>query len=305
MEPLQERDPLSGVAVFVAAARARTFTDAAERLGLTKSAVGKTVARLEERLGFKLFHRTTRLTKLTADGEAYLAACSAALEEVAAAQAALSSRHQILSGRLHIDMPVAFGRRVLLPVLIEIIRPHPDLSLTLTFTDATSDLLQDGVDLAIRFGALKDSGDLVARHLVTQDRVICASPAYLRMHGEPATLADVRSHRCIVGAIKGPPLAWFVNDVGGDKRYTPPATHRFSDGEAMVAAAIAGLGLAQLPVSLVREHLATGSLRPILQSFSAKGVEVHAVWPRQKHLSPRVRYVVDQLIAYAAMGRLD
>jgi DNA-binding transcriptional LysR family regulator len=184
MDTTEDRDPLSGVAVFVAAARARTFTDAADRLGLTKSAVGKSVARLEDRLGFKLFHRTTRLTRLTADGEAYLAACTAAIEEVSAAQAALSSKIQILSGRLHIDMPVAFGRRVLLPALIEITRPHPDLSLTLTFTDATSDLLRDDVDLAIRFGALRDSSDLVARHLVTQDRVICASPAYLRTHGD-------------------------------------------------------------------------------------------------------------------------
>ena len=300
-----DRDPLSGVAVFVAAARAGTFTEAADRLGLTKSAVGKTIARLEERLGFKLFHRTTRLTKLTADGEAYLAACTAAIEEVTAAQAALSSDHKILSGRLHIDMPVAFGRRVLLPALIEITRPHPDLSLTLTFTDATSDLLQDDVDLAIRFGALTDSSDLVARRLVTQDRVICASPDYLRTHGEPQTLADVRAHRCIVGSLKGPPVVWFVNVGGAEKRFSPPATHRLSDGEAMVDAAVGGLGLAQLPVSLVRGPIANGSLRPVLQTFSAVGVDVHAVWPRQRHLSPRVRYVIDQLVAYAARGQLD
>lgn len=305
MEPLKDPDPLSGVAVFVAAARARTFTDAAARMGLTKSAVGKRIARLEERLGFKLFHRTTRLTKLTADGEAYLAACTAAIEEVVAAQAALSSKHQLLSGRLHIDMPVAFGRRVLLPVLIEITRPHPDLGLTLTFTDATSDLLQDGVDLAIRFGALKGSSDLVARRLVTQERVICASPEYLRLHGEPMVLADVRAHRCIVGVVKGPPLVWFVRDGATETRFTPPATHRFSDGEAMVAAAVGGLGLAQLPISLVREHVAIGALRPVLQAFAPAGVEVHAVWPRQQQLSPRVRHVVDQLVAYAAQGRLD
>jgi DNA-binding transcriptional LysR family regulator len=299
------RDPLAGVSIFVAAARARTFTDAAERLGLTKSAVGKTIARLEERVGFKLFHRSTRLTRLTADGEAYFAACTSAIEEVTAAQAALSSDHSVLSGRLHIDMPVAFGRRVLLPALIEITRPHPDLNLTLTFTDATSDLLQEDVDLAIRFGVLKDSSDLVARRLVTQDRVICASPEYLRMHGEPKTLPEVRAHRCIVGSAKGPPLLWFVSDGGAEKRFTPPATHRLSDGEAMVDAAIGGLGLAQLPISLVREPIANGSLLPILQTYSAVGVEVHAVWPRQRHLSPRVRYVVDQLVMYAENGRLD
>jgi DNA-binding transcriptional LysR family regulator len=300
-----DRDPLSGVAVFVVAARAGTFTEAADRLSLTKSAVGKTISRLEERLGFKLFHRTTRLNKLTPDGEAYLAACVAGIEEITAAQTALSSKNQILSGRLHIDMPVAFGRRVLLPVLIEITRLHPDLSLTLTFTDATSDLLQDGVDLAIRFGALPDSSELIARHLVTQKRVICASPAYLHAHGEPRTLIDVRAHRCIVGSLKGPPLVWFVSDGAAQKRFTPPATHRLSDGEAMVDAAVGGLGLAQLPISLVREPLSNGLLKPVLEAYSAVGVDIHAVWPQQAHLSPRVRYVVDQLLLYATQGRLD
>ena len=163
------------------------------------------------------------------DGEAYLAAFTAAIEEVTAAQAALSD-----------------------------------------------------VELAIRFGALTGSSDLVARRLVTQDRVICALPEYLRTHGEPQTLVDVRK-----------------------KRFSPPATHRLSDGEAMVDAAVGGLGLAQLPISLVRGPLANGLLRPVLQAFSAVGVDVHAVWPRQRHLSSQVRYVVDQLVTYASRGRLD
>ena len=300
-----EPDPLAGIAVFTAAARAGTFTEAGRRLGLTKSAVGKTIARLEERLGFKLFHRTTRLTKLTVDGEAYLAACLKAIEEVSAAQAVLSSNHPILRGRLHIDMPLAFGRRVLLPLLIEITGPHPDLSLTLTFTDATSDLLQDDVDLAIRFGAMTDSSELVARRLVTQERVICASPEYLRLHGEPTTLDEVAHHRCIVGSLKGPPQVWTVSIDGTEKRFSPPATHRLSDGEAMVDAAIGGLGLAQCAMSLVRGPLANGSLRQILRAYSTVGVEVHAVWPRQRHLSPRVRYVIDQLVTSASLGRLD
>ncbi|MEJ8859256.1 LysR substrate-binding domain-containing protein [Variovorax robiniae] len=304
MDTSLDRDPLSGVSVFVTAARAGTFTAAAKRMSLTKSAVGKAISRLEDRLGFKLFHRTTRLTKLTADGEAFLAACVSAMDEIAAAQAALSSNHQILSGRLHIDMPVAFGRHVLLPALIDITRPHPGLSLTLTFTDSTSDLLKEDVDLAIRFGALPNSSDLVARRLVTQERVICASPDYLRAHGEPGSLAEVRAHRCIVGSVKGPPLDWFVLDGGVEKHFRPPATHRLSDGEAMVAAAIGGLGFIQMPMSLVRGPIAKGLLKAVLPSYSV-GVEVHAVWPRQAHLSPRVRYVIDQLAAYAVEGRLD
>lgn len=305
MDTSTERDPLSGISVFVAAARANNFTQAAERMGLTKSSVGKTIARLEQSLGVKLFHRTTRLTRLTADGEAYLTACTLALDEITAAQAALSSNNRVLSGRIHMDMPVAFGRRVLLPALIEITWPHPGLSLSLTFTDATSDLLQDDVDIAIRFGALRDTSHLVARRLATQQRVICASPDYLRVMGEPASLHDIRQHRCVVGSPKGPPLVWFIRDEEVEKRITPPATHQLSDAEAMVDAAVSGLGLAQFPISLVRKHLDEGRLRAVLQRYSGIGVDINAVWPKRAQLSPRVRYVVDELVAYAAKGRFD
>jgi len=296
---------LAGVSVFVAAARTGSFTLAAERLGVTKSAVGKSIARLEARLGTKLFHRTIRLSRLTADGEAYLAACASAIDEVASAQAALSSAGRILSGRLRIDMPVAFGRHVLLPILADIAREHSALDLALTFTDATSDLLQEDVDLAIRFGALRDSTHLIARHLVDQDRVICAAPAYLDRHGRPEAIAGLRKHRCIMGSPKGPPLAWIVREQGEVKRVTPPLTHQLSDGEAMVDAAVAGLGLCQAPISMVRDHLAHARLESVLGDLSSVPVEVHAVWPRQAHLSPRVRHVVDRLVAEAKRGTLD
>lgn len=302
---MDDTDPFAGVSVFVTTARAGTFTRAGDKLGLTKSAVGKAITRLEARLGFKLFHRTTRLTRLTADGEAYLAACISALDEVTAAQTALSSSSQVLSGRLHIDMPVAFGRRVLMPALLEIVRPHPDISLTLTFTDATSDLLREDVDLAIRFGALGNSAHLVARHLATQARVICASPAYLRERGVPGSLAEVGTHRCVVGTLQGPPLVWSVSDGGKAATYIPPATHQLSDGEAMVEAAVAGLGLVQLPASMVRDKINAGLLQAVLPGCSGPDVEIHAVWPHRGQLSPRLRYVVDQLVQYAAQGRFD
>lgn len=299
-----EADPFADVSLFVATARAGSFTRAAQRLGITKSAVGKAISRLETRLGFQLFHRTTRLTRLTADGEAYLAACTSALEAINAAQAALSSSNRVLSGRVHIDMPVAFGRRVLLPLLIDSIRGHPDLSLTLTFSDATNDLLQDDVDIAIRFGAVKDSSHLIARRLTTQERVICASPAYFRSYREPKALADVAAHRCIVGTHKGPPTVWFVWDHVAQTSITPPATYQLSDGEAMVDAAIAGLGLVQLPSALVRSAIQQGLLTTVLGDY-ATTVDVHVLWKRQAHLSPRVRYIVDQLVACAAAGQLD
>lgn len=301
---MDDQDAFSGISVFVAVTRAGTFTKAGERLGLTKSAVAKAITRLEVRLGFKLFHRTTRLTRLTSDGEAYLVACLSALDEVTAAETALSSSSKILSGRIHIDMPVGFGRRLLLPALCEIVRPHPGISLTLTFTDAVSDLLREDVDLAIRFGKLADSSHLVARQLMTQRRVICASPSYLKEFGEPATIAEVDGHRCVVGTLNGPPHTWSVMDGKAATSYTPPMTHQFSDGEAMVDAAVAGMGLVQLPHFMLREKMEAGLLQEILAGISGPDVAVHAVWPKRAQLSPRIRFIVDRLLDLAEQGRL-
>jgi DNA-binding transcriptional LysR family regulator len=301
----QDIATLPGIAVFVAAGRAGSFTAAADAVGVTKSAIGKSIARLERRLGVKLFHRTTRITRLTTDGEAYFSACARALDEIEAAEEALTSANKIISGQLRVNMPVAFGRQVLLPLLLQMSRPHPSLTLSLTFTDATIDPLQEDVDLVIRFGALPDTSHLVARRLVSQDRVICAAPSYLDRRGEPATLDDLQSHMAIVGSRNGPPLHWVVLEAGMERRFTPAQAHQMSDGQAMVDAAVAGLGLCQAPASLVREHLRAGRLTPVLQAYAAAPVEVHALWPKTVQLSPKVRYVVDQLRDYAASGLLD
>lgn len=301
---MTDDDPLTGITVFVAAGRAGSFTAAAERLGLTKSAVGKSIARLEARLGVRLFHRTSRLTRLTADGEAYLSVCTAAIDEISAAQGALSSAGKVLSGRLRIDMPVSFGRRVMLPLLAEIAHEHPALHLSLTFTEATSDILREDIDLAVRFGSLKDSDHLVARHLLDSPRVIVASPTYLGRHGRPRSLADVKAHHGIVGTGKGPPLDWLIRDGDIVRRIVPPPTHQADNGEAIVDLAIAGLGMCQMPMFMVRDALEDGRLEAVLPDLSNVPVEVHLVWPQRRQLSSRVRLMVDQLLAFAAAGRM-
>jgi len=184
-------ESLSGIATFVAVARAASFTQAGTALGISKSAVGKAVARLEDRLGVKLFHRTTRRLALTADGEAYFAVCARALEGIAEAEGSLGGKLLVPAGRLRIDMPAAFGRKVMLPILLDIGKAYPALQLTLTFTDDVIDLVEEGVDLAIRFGTLEDSSDLVARRLTSHRWVICAAPAYLLAQGVPRATGAV------------------------------------------------------------------------------------------------------------------
>lgn len=298
-------ESLSGIATFVAVARAASFTQAGEVLGISKSAVGKAVARLEGRLGVKLFHRTTRRLALTADGEAFFAVCARALEGIAEAEGSLGSKLLVPAGRLRVDMPAAFGRKVMLPVLLGIGKAYPALQLTLTFTDHVIDLVEEGVDLAIRFGTLEDSGDLVARRLTGHRWVICAAPSYLAVHGAPQVPDDVAGHQCIVGYRRGRPLAWHISQDGQPTRLAPPPTHQIGDGEAMIDAAVAGIGLCQMPLALMRPHIEAGRLVTVLDTWTQREVDVHAVWPRTAHLRPKVRHVVDTLVTLAAEGRLD
>ena len=302
----QIEQALSGVLIFVTAARTGSFTRAADRLGITKSAVGKSIAKLEERLGCKLFHRTTRSSGLTVDGEAYFASCSAAVDEILAAEASLTSHQQTPSGRLRVDLPAAYGRSVVLPVLLEVLDANPDLKLTVTFSDAVIDLIEEGIDLSIRFGTLKDSSGLVARRLTVQKQIICASPGYLAKHGCPESVEDLQNHSCIVGFRRGQRMSWSVQNANGElTRITPPGTHEVGDGDAIVSMTVAGHGICQIPNSLVRDHLEAGRLVQVLEKYSTADVAIHAVWPQTRHLLPKVRRVVDELVLRAERGALD
>jgi DNA-binding transcriptional LysR family regulator len=175
----------------------------------------------------------------------------------------------------------------------------------LTFTDHVIDLVEEGVDLAIRFGTLEDSSDLVARRLTGHRWVICATPAYLQAYGTPQVPGDIANHHCIVGYRRGRPLAWHISEEGKPARLAPPPTHQIGDGEAMVDAALAGIGLCQMPLALMRPHLEAGQLVTVLDDWTRREVDVHAVWPRTAHLRPKVRHVVDTLVKLAAQGKLD
>lgn len=296
---------LNGIIAFVEASTHLSFTAAADNLGLTKSAVGKSVARLEERLGTKLLHRSTRKLTLTPDGEAYLASCRRALEEIGAAENALAAKSQQLAGRLRIDAPAAWGREILLPVLSAITKEHPGLTLSLSFTDRIIDPVEEGVDLVVRFGETKSTAGLISRKLTEQRALIVASPDYLKTHGEPESIESLQDHDCIVGFRRDIPNTWRVKAADGVVyRITPPATHEIGDGAAIVDAAVAGLGLAQMPSSLVADHIAAGRLVSILDTFTGANIEISALWPATRHLLPRVRHVVDILVEAGRRGKL-
>ena len=302
---MAQLDQLGGIIAFVESASFLSFTAAAEKLGITKSAVGKSVARLEERLGTKLLHRTTRKLTLTPDGEAYLASCRHALQEIGAAEDALAARNQQLAGRLRIDAPAAWGRQFLLPVLARITKQHPGLTLSLSLTDRIIDPVEEGVDVAIRFGETKDTSGLITRKLTEQKSLIVAAPGYLETRGLPVGIDDLQRHDCIVGFRRDIPTTWRVKVSDGSViRIWPPATHEIGDGAAIVDAAVAGLGLAQMPSSLVMHHIEAGRLVSVLEEFTSVAVGIYAVWPKNRHLLPRVKHVVQILVDGGRTGIL-
>lgn len=303
---MRTTDHLGGITAFVTTAQQGSFTAAAERLGLTKSAVAKSVARLEERLGLKLFQRSTRRLSLTPDGERYLASCQNALDILEQAEAELSAHITRPAGRLRVDLPTAFGRQRVLPLLLETAQRYPELSLAVTFSERFVDLIEEGIDLVVRIGELADSSGLVARRLTTQKLVICASPEYLLLEGEPETPDALSRHRCVVGVRRNQPISWLLKEPDGQiHRFTPPATHELADGEAMLNAVLAGCGLSQLPVWLVGEHLENGTLREVLTGHSGGEMPISALWPKSRQILPKIRHVVDALVAAANAGLLD
>lgn len=291
-------DPFDGVTVFLEVVRTGGFARAAEELRLTRSAVGKAVARLEGRLGTRLFHRTTRAHSLTEDGQIYHERCLRALHELQSAQVQMESGRSTAAGRLRVTMPVLFGRHCAAPILLQLAREHPELELHLNFTDRHVDLAAEGFDLAIRMGALgAESEGLRARKLVAFHKVVCAAPAYLATYGTPQTIADLSHHTILHYRHVDRIHAWQLLDTAG-RTATVALQSRFlfDDLEVIADAAEQGMGLAWLPEWLVRPRLEHGTLIEVLTDASGEAMESYALWPGVPHTSLRVRLAVDALV---------
>lgn len=287
---------LSGIDVFVAVVEAGSFAQAADGLHLTRSAVGKRIARLEQRLGVPLFHRTTRSQSLTDEGSLFYDHCRRALAEVRSGEAALESGKSQVNGRLRVSMPVLFGHLCVAPILLELAREHPGLTLEMSFSDRMTDLVEEGLDLVIRNGAPPDSSDLSARRLGEHGMMFCASPSYLQSRGEPATPQDLLRHDGVAYARQGRVLDWQVLADGRPQAIRPNARLQMDDLRGVADAAAAGFGIAWLPTWLAREPLASGALREVLPGLASVMYPINALWPYTPHLSLKTRLAVDALV---------
>lgn len=289
-------DQLSGIAAFVRAAEASSFALAAERMGLSRSAVGKAIGRLEGRLGIQLFHRTTRSLRLTDEGAAFYERCAGALADIQDAETSFDAVKRQPAGRVRISVPVLLGRHCIAPILVDLAAAYPQLELEVAFTDRPVDLLADGFDLVVRTGTLGDDDDLKARCLGTQSMLLCAAPSYLRRHGMPSRLEEIPSHALLAYGKGHRVVSWRFEDQGERREIKPTGRLCFDDLEAIADAAASASGLAWLPSWLVAARLHAGQLVEVLPGLRGSGFEVYAVWPLARYLPMRVRAIIDALV---------
>lgn len=290
-------DTFTEVPVFVAVVEGGSFAVASRRLNLSRSAVGKAVARLEGRLSVRLFHRTTRSQSLTEDGRAFHEHCQRALNELQAGEAMLASGHKAVIGKLRVSVPVLFGRLCVAPVLTRLALVHPGLELDLSFSDRIVDFFEDGFDLAVRNGPLGGGSGLMARRIAREKKMVFASPGYIERHGVPEKLDDLSRHWAITYGRSGRVQRWLFPRDGAEPAAAIPTRLRFDDLGAIAEAAVCGAGLAWLPDWLVRDKVQSGQLVPVLANVPALVSDVYAIWPETPYLPTRVRVAIDTLAA--------
>ena len=280
---------------FVAVVDAGSFVRAADALGVSKTAVSRLVGDLESRLGTRLLHRTTRRLSLTPEGEVFQERCRSLLDGVEAAEAELSTRSGEAVGQLRINVPVTFGLLHLAPLWPAFMALHPRVVLDVTLADRVVDLVDEGYDLAVRIAQLQTS-TMVSRQLTSTRLVLCASPDYLSRHGTPAHPSDIAQHSVISYTLLATGDQWAFQGPQGPVSVKVAPRMRTNSGDTCCAAALQHQGIVLQPTFLVGPHLASGALVEILPQYRSIDLGVYAVYPTRKHLTPKVRALIDFLV---------
>lgn len=291
-------DHASEMAAFVRVVVAKGFSAAGPALGLTPSAVSKLVTRLETRLGVRLLQRTTRAIHLTQEGEAFYAAARRIVGEIETLEDELMGRRGTPQGVLRVTTSLAFATHQLAPVLPECMDRHPLVQLELSPTDRVIDMVEEGIDVALRIGRLADSS-YMARRIGEDIRLICASPDYLARHGTPRRPQDLARHQCIVSRERAYLNRWSFREEGGVREIEVGGRVSVNEGEAQMQFALLGIGIGivRLTRLTVAQAVREGRLVSLLAEFSAdEPVPIHAVYPHRRHLAPKVPAFVDFLI---------
>ncbi|MBC2678702.1 LysR family transcriptional regulator [Pseudomonas sp. CFBP 8758] len=279
-----------GIDEFVAVAECAHFTAAAQRLGVSSSHVSRQIARLEERLQTRLLYRSTRRVALTEAGQTFLQHCQRLQDGRDEAWRAMSDLTGEPKGLLRLTCAVAYGERFIVPLVTRFMGLYPQLRVEIELSNRTLDLLHEGLDLAIRLGRLQDSR-LVATRLAPRRMFLCASPHYLARYGRPHSVSELTRHNCLVGSSD----IWPLQVDGKEQAQRVQGNWRCNSGQAVLDAALQGVGLCQLPDYYVLEHLRSGALVSLLEAHQPPNTAVWGLYPQQRHLSPKIRKLVDYL----------
>jgi DNA-binding transcriptional LysR family regulator len=282
--------------VFAQVVDSRSFSAAAARLGLSKSAVSKQIAKLEDRLGARLLNRTTRTLSPTDAGQDFYERCLRVVHEVEEAERAITHLSAEPRGLLRLSAPASFGREYLAPLVPEMLARWPELRIEALFEDRFVDVVAEGFDLVIRITRLQDSS-LVARRIASCRRVVCAAPTYLERHGVPRIPADLVRHDCVLYSYATDQNEWeFLGPDGRLETVRVDGRLRANNAEVTLAALRAGAALALSPDFIVGPDIAAGRLVPLLTEYENPFGAIYAVWPHNRNLAPKVRAVVDFLV---------
>lgn len=287
-------DKLQAMEVFVQVVDAGSFTRASDNMKLPKATVSTLIRDLESSLAVKLLNRTTRHLSMTADGAAYYERCLRILAEVRDAEESLSKTHASPSGRLRIDVPSGLGRHLIIPSLPLFFERYPDIHVEVGCSDRPVDLIEEGVDCAVRGGVLADS-TLIARRVGALHFVTCAAPSYVARFGRPLHPHQLSQHRCVnyFSAKTGKIFEWDFAKGGERIQLRVPGRVAVNDSDAYMAATLSGMGIAQMPAFVICPYLQSGQLEMLLEEWSVDPLPLHVVYPQNRHLSAKVRVFVE------------
>ena len=290
-----EMDRVTAVALFARIVESGSFSKAAAEFGITQPTATKAVAAMEARLGARLLHRTTRGVSPTEVGTLYYERCKAIAAEIEAADNLATLMQRGVGGTLRVSTSVAFGRRVLVPLAMSYMREHPSLTVDLSFDDRYVNMVEQGIDLAVRMGRLADS-TLGARYLGRNPWVMVAAPAYLKVQGTPRQPKELAQHACLIySTVQGDDRWMLTGPDGKEQVVAVRGPLRSNNLSALLAGAREGLGIAILPWYVARESVTDGSVKPILERYTLPTQEIHAVFPSPKLVPGKVNSFIEHL----------
>jgi DNA-binding transcriptional LysR family regulator len=277
-----------GISEFVYVAENESFTLASKKMAISTAQVSRQVSALEKRLNIKLFYRTTRNVSLTEEGRVFYQHCRSVLDGLDAAERAITNLQSKPQGKIKLTAPVAYGENQILPLVNNFIKQYSDVEVSAYLSNRQVDIVEDGYDLAIRLGKLGDS-TMMAKKLGKRTNYVCASPEYLDKQGIPHSISELNKHSCLLGTLD----YWHFRESGREKSLRVTGRLRYNNGYSLTDAALKGLGIVQLPDYYVEQYIQSGELLTLLDNYRAPDEGIWAVYPQNRHLSPKIRLLVD------------